>query len=227
MSGDLGGRVALVTGASRGLGASIATALAARGAQVAITARTVGGLEAADDAMRTAGGAPAAIAPADLADPLAVARLVAAVYERYEGLDYLVSCAAFAPSLSPVLHARPEDWVTSLAVNLTAPFQLMRNCGPLLAQSAHGAALFISCAEAQVPQPFYGVYAAPKAAVESLVASYRAELGANGPRVAVYDPGPMATGLRRVFFPGEDQTTLPHPDERAAPAIAALLGAAA
>ncbi|MEM6491786.1 MAG: SDR family oxidoreductase, partial [Pseudomonadota bacterium] len=155
---DLHGRVALVTGASRGLGAAIAARLASQGAQVVLTARTVGGLEATDDAVRAAGGADAVIAPADLADPLAVASLVAAVYERFRRLDFVVSAAAFTSPLTPIAHQRPEDWVTSIAVNLTAPFQLMRNAEPLLRQSG-GAALFITCKEGQVPRPYYGAYA--------------------------------------------------------------------
>ena len=220
MSDSASGRVALVTGASRGLGAAIAVELAARGVQVAITARTIGGLEATDDAMREAGGAAAAIAPADLSDPLAVAGLIAAVYERYQRLDYMVSAAAFAPGLAPVAEARPEDWVASLAVNLTAPFQLMRNCAPLLRQSDVGAAV----REAQVARPNYGVYAAPKAAVESLVASFRAENSAFGLRVKLFDPGPMSTKLRATFYPGENALSAPHPSAVAPRAVDLLLG---
>lgn len=221
---DPAGRVALVTGASRGLGAAIAPLLAARGVRLVLTARTVGGLEATDDAVRAAGGEDAAIAPADLSDPLAVAGLIAAVYERYERLDYVVSCAAFAPALAPVAHQKPEDWLNALAVNLTAPFQLMRNAEPLLRQNA-GAALFVTCKEGQIPRPYYGPYAASKAGLENLVACYRAENERAGLRIALFDPGPMATKLRARMYPGEDAATLPHPDARAGDAVAALLGA--
>ncbi|MEM6491882.1 MAG: SDR family oxidoreductase, partial [Pseudomonadota bacterium] len=184
------------------------------------------GLEATDDAVRAAGGSDAVIAPADLADPLAVASLVAAVYERFRRLDFVVSAAAFTSPLTPIAHQRPEDWVTSIAVNLTAPFQLMRNAEPLLRQSG-GAALFITCKEGQVPRPYYGAYAAAKAGMESLVSIYRAENATAGVRIALFDPGPMATKLRAGLYPGEDPANLPHPDARAGDAVAALLGDAA
>lgn len=212
MTGRLDGKLALVTGASRGLGAAVAKRFAAEGAHVILTARTVGGLEEVDDAIGQAGGA-ATLAPLDLMEGDKLEMMAAALHERFGKLDVLVSCAAHLGSLMPVGHVDAKTWDRTLGVNLTANLRLIRAYDPLLRLSDAGRALFATCEAAKHPKAFWGPYSASKAGLEALVASYAAEVAKTHIKATCIDPGPMATRLRRDAFPGEDQTTLPSPDD--------------
>ena len=208
----LEGRVALVTGASRGYGAAVAVRLAAEGAQVILAARTTGGLEETDDAVRRAGGTAATLVPLDLADGDAADRLGAAIYQRFRRLDILIGNAAVLGSLRPVGHFDPADWQRLMAVNLTANWRLMRSFDALLRQSDAGRAVFVTCGQAASFTPYWSAYAASKAALEVLARTWAAEVGrVTRLRVNLVDPGPMRTRLRAEAFPGEDRDSLKEP----------------
>jgi NAD(P)-dependent dehydrogenase (short-subunit alcohol dehydrogenase family) len=213
---DLTGRTALVTGASRGFGAAVAVALARAGAQVVLTARTVGGLEATDDAIRAAGGRRATIVPLDLAELDKIDELGPALYQRFSGLDILVGAAATLQALSPVSHMVPARWATTFRVNVEANFRLIRTLDPLLRRSPAGRAVFISDSAGRPGTAYWNAYAASKAALDTLVLSWAGELLRTPLRVNLYDPGPMRTALRATAFPGEDAETLPSPADRVA-----------
>ncbi|MFN0043667.1 MAG: SDR family NAD(P)-dependent oxidoreductase, partial [Alphaproteobacteria bacterium] len=172
--GRLSGRLALVTGASRGLGAAIAGAFAAEGADLVLLARTVGGLEETDDAVRRAGG-HATLVPLDLADSDALDRLGAALYARHGKLDILVGAAAMLGTLSPVAHADPKDWERVMAVNLTANFRLLRSMDPLLRASDAGRVIFVTDAVAAEARAYWSAYAVGKAALEAMARTYAHE----------------------------------------------------
>jgi NAD(P)-dependent dehydrogenase (short-subunit alcohol dehydrogenase family) len=209
---DLEGRIALVTGASRGLGAAVAMALAARGAHVVVTARTVGGLEALDDRI-SATGQKATLLPLDLIEGDQLDTLGPSLLQRFGRLDIMVHCAAALGKLTPVAHIMPKDWNTIVAVNLSAGWRLIRSCGPLLQNAPDGRAVFVTCDAARTQTPYWGALAATKAGLEQLVLSWAAETGAISPlRTNLFDPGPMPTRLRRDAFPGEDQAILPTTD---------------
>ncbi|MCR9255175.1 MAG: SDR family NAD(P)-dependent oxidoreductase [Alphaproteobacteria bacterium] len=210
---SLEGRVALVTGASRGFGAAAAKALAAAGAHVIITARTQGGLIEVDDAIRAIreGDGHATLVPLDLADMEGIDKLGYAVAERFQRLDILVHAAAIMPTLSPIGHVKAKEFDNTIRLNLTAPFRLARVMEPVLAQSDDARALFLTCAEAG-GRPFYGAYAAAKAGLEAMVTGWWTELEKTKIRPSLLDPGPMATKLRAAAFPGEDPKTLPRPE---------------
>lgn len=212
--GRLTGRVALITGASRGLGAALAKRFAAEGAQVVLIARTQGGLEEVDDAIRAAGG-NATLVPLDLADHDAIDRMAQAFYQRFGRLDILVGNAAFLGTLSPAGHFDPKDWNRVMAVNLTANWRLIRCFDPLLRQSDAGRAIFTTCAVARENAPYWGAYAASKTALETLALTWAAEVGRiTRLRVNLADPGIMRTRLRAQAFPGEDAAQHPEPEAR-------------
>jgi NAD(P)-dependent dehydrogenase (short-subunit alcohol dehydrogenase family) len=223
-SGRLTGRLALVTGASRGLGAALAKRFAAEGAQLVLTARTVGGLEEIDDAVRVAGGT-ATLVPLDLTDFDAIDRLGLSLYERFGRLDVLVGNAAFLGTLSPVGHITPRDWAAVVNLNLTANWRLIRSLDPLLRRSDAGRAIFVTDALARAPKAFWGAYAASKAALETLALVYADEVANTKVRVNLVDPGPLRTALRARAFPGEKPEMLPAP-ESVADAFVALAEAA-
>lgn len=210
-AGRLSGRLALVTGASRGLGAAIARAFAAEGADLVLLARTVGGLEETDDAVRRAGG-HATLVPLDLADSDALDRLGAALYARHGKLDILVGAAAMLGTLSPVAHADPKDWERVMAVNLTANFRLLRSMDPLLRASDAGRAIFVTDAVGAEARAYWSAYAVGKAALETMARAYAHENATGALRVNLADPGPMRTRLRAQAYPGEDPTRVPEPD---------------
>ncbi len=214
------GRVALVTGASRGLGAAVGLALAVAGVRTVLTARTVGGLEEVDDAIRAAGG-QATLLPMDLTEGDEVDRIGPSLFQRFGRLDILVHCAATLGTLTPAEHILPKDWERTIALNQTATWRLIRSCGPLLRHSPAGRAVFVTDACATLPSAYWGTYGATKAASANLALSWAGELSKTNLRVNLFDPGPMATKLRRAAFPGEDQERLPHPST-IAPAIVAL-----
>ncbi len=216
MTHPLSGRIAVVTGASRGIGRSVARALGAAGAHVIAIARTVGGLEELDDEIRAAGGESATLVPLDLTDFEAIDRLGLAIYERWGKLDILVGNAGLLGQLSPLGHIDPKVWNETMTVNVTANWCLIRSLDPLLRQSDAGRAVFFTSGAAHSCKPFWGVYSASKAALEAMVRTYAAETGRITPvRANLFNPGPVRTAMRAAAMPGEDPETLPHPDELA------------
>jgi NAD(P)-dependent dehydrogenase (short-subunit alcohol dehydrogenase family) len=220
----LSGKIALVTGASRGIGAAAALELARRGAHVVITGRTQGGLEETDDAIRAEGGT-ATLLPLDLMDGGALDAIGPSLLERFGKLDILVSNAGSLGTLTPVTHILPKDWAEVVGVNLTANWRLIRSCGPLLIAAEAGRAVFVTSRIVLRPTAYWGSYGATKAGLHHLVQCWAEETRITRLRVNLADPGPVATKLRRGGFPGEDQTKLPQPVD-VAPGIADLCGPA-
>lgn len=219
---DLKDRLALVTGASRGIGAATAEALARAGAHVILTARTAAGLEEVEERIHEAGGS-ATIAPFDLAEGDGIARLAAAVGERWRKLDHLVLNAATLGSLTPVASIDGKEFAQVLTLNLVAQQALIAAFDPLLRASDSGRLIAVTSSVGQKPRAYWGAYAASKAALETLVLTYADEVEGISPvRVAIVDPGATATRMRGRAFPGEDQATLKQP-EVVGEAIAALL----
>jgi NAD(P)-dependent dehydrogenase (short-subunit alcohol dehydrogenase family) len=216
----LEGRVALVTGASRGLGAATAVALARLGADLVITARTVGGLEETDDAIRAAGG-QATLVPLDLRSGDSLDTLGPSIAARFGRLDALVANAAVLGPLTPVGHILPDAWAEVMEVNLAAAWRLIRTTAPLLLAAPAGRAVFVTDARAREPRAYWGPYGASKAGMEYLALTWADETRNTSLRVNLFDPGPMATKLRLRAMPAEDRSLLPS-SEDAAPALAAL-----
>jgi NAD(P)-dependent dehydrogenase (short-subunit alcohol dehydrogenase family) len=214
----LAGRLALITGASRGLGAALAVRFAAEGAHLVLVARTSGGLEEVDDGVRAAGG-QATLVPLDLTDGAAVDRLGGAIAERFKRLDVLVAGAAELGQLSPAGHIAPKVLARVMALNFTANQRLIRSLDPLLRASEAGRAIFVTCDQARAARPFWGAYAASKAALEALVLCYAAETRRQALRVNLVDPGPMRTRLRATAYPGEDPAGVPAPEGATAPFV--------
>lgn len=219
MAYDLKDKIALVTGASRGLGHAVAEALAARGAHVIALARTVGGLEELDDRIQAAGGS-ATLAPIDLTKEDAVAGICRAIHDRWGRIDLLVHTAVHAPTLSPADHAAPKDYAKTFATNVEATQRVIRMVAPLLQAATEGRAVF--CSDPRAGEKFFGLYGASKAAEAALVASWAAETARTGPRVDSFTPEPMPTATRARFFPGEDRSPLKSPASQAARLLALL-----
>ena len=210
----LSGRIALVTGASRGIGRAVARRFAAEGARLILVARTSGGLEEADDEVRGAGGEPAMLVPLDICQGDLVDQLGAALHERFGRLDILVGNAAMLGGLRPVGHYPPDVWEDVIALNLTANWRLIRSLDPLLRLSDAGRAMFVTSGVTEgKPPAYWGAYTASKAALEALVCTYAAELKRTNLKVNIIDPGASATNMRAEAFPGEDPNTLATPDE--------------
>lgn len=222
MTQEFEGRVAVVTGASRGIGYQLAKALGARGAHVIALARTVGGLEDLDDEIKAAGG-QATLVPVDITDFDALDRLGAAIFERWKKLDILVGNAGSFSLLSPVGHISIKDFDKVMATNVTANWRLIRSLDPLLRQSDAGRALFLTDSHAHSCTAFWGQQAVSKAALEALVRTYANESLKTNLKVNLADPGPVRTGLRSKAMPGEDPDALPKPED-IAPALLKLLG---
>lgn len=220
MSGKLEGCVALVTGASRGLGAAVAVELGRLGAHVVLTARTQGGLEETDDAIRAAGSS-ATLLPLDLKEAEQLDAIGPSLYQRFGRLDVLVHAAGVLGKLTPVSHLMPDDWADALTVNLDAPLRLIRTCEPLLRQAPAGRAVFVTDERAREPLAYWASYGATKAAMEHLVMTWAQELQITRVRANLFDPGPFRSRLRNHAFPGIDPSTLAMP-ETIAPALAAL-----
>jgi NAD(P)-dependent dehydrogenase (short-subunit alcohol dehydrogenase family) len=219
MSAVLDGAIALVTGASRGIGAATALALARLGARVVVTARTQGGLEETDDAIRALGG-KATILPLDLREGGQIDAIGPTLFQRFGRLDILVHNAGALGRLTPVAHILPDDWADVVAVNLSAAWRLIRTCDPLLRQAAAGRAVFVTESRVREPRAYWGAMGATKAGMEHLVLTWAQEVATTSLRVNLFDPGPVATRMRSNAFPGEDRATLPKPD-----AVASLLAA--
>ena len=207
------GRVALVTGATRGIGRAIALGLALAGAHVVAAGRTQGALEELDDEILQATGERATLVPLDLREGGGIDQLGGAIHQRWGRLDILVGAAGLLGVTTPIGHLDPGVWDQVMAVNLTANYRLIRSMDPLLRTAPAGRALFLTSGVARRPRAFWGAYAASKAGLEALAATYADEVEHTQVRVAVVNPGPMRTVMRARAFPGEDPTTLPSPDE--------------
>jgi NAD(P)-dependent dehydrogenase (short-subunit alcohol dehydrogenase family) len=211
----LAGRIALVTGASRGIGHATALKLAAEGAHVVAVARTVGGLEELDDAIKASGGT-ATLVPLDLKDSPGIDRLGAALHERYGRLDVLVGNAGILGPVSPLGHVEPSAWDDVIAVNVTANWRLIRSMDPLLRQADAGRAVFLTSGAASNARAYRGPYSLSKAALDVLVRTYAAETASTSVRANLFNPGPTRTRMRATLMPGEDPATLPPAEEVAA-----------
>jgi NAD(P)-dependent dehydrogenase (short-subunit alcohol dehydrogenase family) len=210
----LKGRIALVTGASRGLGAAAALAFAKEGAHVVAVARTVGGLEALDDRIQKAGGS-ATLVPLDVTDGAGIDRLGGAIYERFGKLDVFLGNAGLLGTLSPIGHIDPAIFEKVMAVNVTANWRLIRSLDPLLRASDAGRAIFVTSGVSRRVVPYWSAYAASKAALDMMVCTYAAESAHTAVRVNLYNPGPMRTGMRKEAFPGEKPESVPLPEAHA------------
>lgn len=214
-------KLALVTGASRGLGRALAEGLGARGWHVVAVARTTGALEELDDAIRASGGGGAAtLAPMDVTIAPAMIQLAQAIRQRWGGIDLWVHTAHYAAPLGPAADIATKDWDKSVSCNIEAARGLITLLAPLLRARA-GTALFFDDPKGGLP--FYGAYGATKAAQIALAKSWQAETRRIGPRVVIDSPAPMPTALRGRFHPGEDRDHLTHPRVEAARILGALL----
>jgi NAD(P)-dependent dehydrogenase (short-subunit alcohol dehydrogenase family) len=209
----LSDKVALVTGASRGIGREAALALAEAGAHVVAVARTQGGLEELDDAIRAATGQPATLVPMDIAEGDGLDQLGLAIHQRFGRLDVLVHAAAILGPMTPVSHIEPKHWDRVVAVNLTATYRLIRTTEPLLRAAPAARAIFLTTGRVANPRAFWGPYGTTKAGMENMVRTWADELEQTGVRAVLLDPGAMRTKMRAEAMPGEDPLTLPDPAE--------------
>lgn len=210
MTGRLQDRLAVITGASRGIGRAVALGMAAEGAHVILIARTVGGLEEVDDEIRKVGG-KATLVPMDLTDFAAIDRLGATIFERWGKLDILVANAGLLGTLTPLSHMEPKDWDKTLAVNVTANYRLIRSLEPLLKRSDAGRAVFVTSGAAHKCKAYWGGYSVTKAALDAMMKTWAAECKKTAIRVNSVSPGPTRTAMRKKAMPGEDPTTLTKP----------------
>lgn len=208
---QLEGRIALVTGASRGIGAAVAKRYAKEGAHVIAVARTTGALERLDDEIQAFGGS-CTLVPMDLTDFDKIDELGGVIYERYKKLDILVGNAAVLGTLGPLAHGKPKAWQQVMDINVTANWRLIRSFDALLQASDAGRALFVTSGVAETARAYWGPYAVSKAALEMLVNTYAAEVSKTNLRVNLVDPGVVRTTMRKEAFPGEDATKLTPPD---------------
>jgi len=209
--GCLAGKVALITGASRGIGAAVALRFAREGAHLVLAARTVGGLEEVDDAIRAIGGC-ATLVPVDLRDLIKIDELAAALLDRWGRLDILIGNAAEFGVFSPLGHIDPATWAEVMDLNLTANWRLIRAMDPLLRAAPAGRAIFVTSGVARSVFPYWGPYAVSKAGLEMLVKIYAGEVTKTRVRANLIDPGIVRTRLRARAFPGEDPSRLPPPE---------------
>jgi NAD(P)-dependent dehydrogenase (short-subunit alcohol dehydrogenase family) len=209
-TGRLAGRVALITGASRGIGRAVAVRFAREGANVVLVARTGAALEEVDDEIRAAGGT-ATLVPADLTDYPVIDRMGAAIHERWGRLDVLVGNAGVLGVLSPLPHIAPEVWDQVLAVNVTANWRLIRSFDPLLHASEAGRLIFVTSGVSS-GRAYWGAYAVSKGALETMVRTYAAEVAKSNIRVNLINPGAIRTTMRANAYPGEDPATVKPPE---------------
>ena len=216
-AGRLAGRIALITGASRGIGAAVAKRFAAEGAHVILTARTTGALEEIDDSIRAlakqGGGGQATLVPFDLLEVDKIDQLGVAIAQRFGRLDVLVGNAGRLGALTPMSHIDPAQWERSLGVNLTANWRLIRILEPLLRLSPAGRAIFVTSSAAHGVHPYWGAYAVTKAGLEAMIQTWAGELTKTNLRVNLLDPGATRTRLRAEAYPGEDPAKLKPPEE--------------
>lgn len=211
-TGRLAGQLALITGASRGLGAAVAERFAAEGAHVILAARTVGGLEALDDRIKANGGT-ATLVPVDLKKANKIDLLGALLHQRFGKLDILVANAATLGDLGPLAFSATKKWDDVIATNLTANYRLIRSVDPLLRLSAAPRVLFVTDSVGRRPKPNWGAYAVSKAGLDTLATLYAAEVARTPIRVNRIDPGPLDSGIRRTAYPGEPRFTQPLPSD--------------
>ena len=209
------GKVALVTGASRGLGRAAALALAKQGAHIIATARTQGGLEELDDEVKAAGSS-ATLVPMDITDYPAIDRLGAAIFERWKKLDVLIGNAGLLGKLTPLPHIEPKSWDDVMAVNVTANYRLIRSMDPLLRLAPAGRAIFMTSGLAYKCFPYWGTYSISKAALEAMVKTYASEMETSSVRANCFSPGPTRTKMRATAMPGEDPMSIPSAEDVAA-----------
>jgi NAD(P)-dependent dehydrogenase (short-subunit alcohol dehydrogenase family) len=221
-AGPLSSRIALLTGASRGIGYATGIALAKAGAHVVAVARTVGGLEELDDAIGAVGGT-ATLVPLDLQDTDGIARLALALNERYQRLDVLIGNGGLLGPVSPLGHVEPKAWDEVMAVNVTANFHLIRTMDPLLRGSDAGRAVFVTSGAATSHRAYRGPYSISKAALNALARTYAAETMTTNVRVNLLNPGPTRTRMRAALMPGEDPMTLKTADTVAEQIVAMCL----
>jgi NAD(P)-dependent dehydrogenase (short-subunit alcohol dehydrogenase family) len=207
----LDGRIALVTGASRGIGAAVAKKLASLGAHVVAVGRTTGALEELDDEIKALGGT-ATLTPLDLTDFDGIDNLGAALFERYKKLDIVVAAAGMLGTIGPMHQLDPSVWDQTMAVNTTVNFRLIRSMDPLLRQSDAGRSVYVTSTAGQVARAYWSVYAVSKAALEMMVKTYADEIKETPMRVNLFNPGGTRTGMRKQAFPGEDPLTLRTPE---------------
>lgn len=207
----LEGRIALVTGASRGIGRAIAKRYCAEGATVIAVGRTQGALEELDDEVRAEGGT-LVLVPADLRDEKTIEHMATSIYQRYGKLDILIGNAAVLGALSPLAHTKPKDWDDVLKTNLTVNWQLIRYFEPLLKLSDAGRAVFVTSSVGHNPRAYWGAYAVSKAALEMTARIWADETEKTNIKVNLYDPGRTRTRMRACAFPGEDESSLPPPE---------------
>jgi len=207
----LANRVALVTGASRGIGRAVAVGLAREGAHVVLLARTTGGLEEVDDEIRAAGGT-ATLVTLDLRKPDKVDALGPTLYQRWGKLDILVANAGVLGPISPLPHITADAWNEVIDVNLTANWRLIRSLDPLLRRADAARAVFVSSGAATGKNAYWGPYAVSKAGLEALVKTYAKEVASTAIKVNLLNPGPVRTTMRQRAYPGEDPQTLPEPE---------------
>ncbi len=208
----LANKIALITGASRGIGAAVAKRYASEGAHVILTGRTVGGLEAVDDAIQKITGTPATIVPLDLRQMDSIDALGAQIYERFGKLDILVGNAATLGTLSPLAHAAPSEIEDVFTINVLANARLLRACDPLLRLSEAGRVIMVTSGASERAVAYWGPYAASKAALDKLTLTYAAEMAMTSVRTNLIDPGATRTAMRAKAFPGEDPASLPTPE---------------
>jgi NAD(P)-dependent dehydrogenase (short-subunit alcohol dehydrogenase family) len=211
MGERLADKVALITGASRGIGAAVAMRFAAERAHVILAARTVGGLEEVDDVVRASGGS-ATLVPLDLRDFIKIDELAARIWDRWGRLDILVGNAAEFGTFSPLGHIPPETWAEVVDLNLTANWRLIRAMDPLLRASPAGRAIFVTSVVARSADAYWGPYAVSKAGLETLVKIYAGEVAKTRVRANLVEPGPVRTRLRARAFPGENPAKLRPPE---------------
>ncbi|MCB1548159.1 MAG: SDR family NAD(P)-dependent oxidoreductase [Hyphomicrobiaceae bacterium] len=208
----LNGRLALITGASRGIGRAVAIELARNGCHVVLLARTKGALEELDDEIRKVGGA-ATLVPLDLADGDKIDVLGPSLFQRWGKLDILVANAGLLGPLSPLGHITLDAWTQVMDINLNANWRLIRSLDPLLRRSDAGRGVFVTSGAAQLCRAYWGPYSVSKSALEALVKTYAAEVAQTNVKVNLLSPGPTRTAMRAKAFPGEDPMTLPEPHE--------------
>ncbi len=208
---DLSGRIALVTGASRGIGAAVAKAYARAGAHVVLLARTVGALEALDDEIRKSGG-QATLIPMDLRDPEPLDNLGPLLMQKFGRLDIFVANAGMLGTLTPLPHQKAGEWEKVMNVNLNANFRLVRTLDPLLRASDAGRAIFVTSGAAE-GRAYWGAYGISKAALEALARTWVSETEKTKLRVNIVDPGGVRTAMRAEAFPGEDKEKLLLPED--------------
>lgn len=216
MTKPFAGRVALVTGATRGIGRAVARALAAAGARIVAIARSEGALSKLDDQIRAEGGLPVTLVPLDVRDGDGFDRLAATLADRWEKLDVLVANAGVLGPLSPLAHVEVKHWDEVIAVNVTATWRLIRAMDPLLRAADAGRVVLVTSGVAQRPRAYWGPYAVSKAAVDCIGRTYAAECATSAIRVNLFNPWPTRTRMRAAAMPGEDPATLPPPEAPAA-----------